>query len=572
MGEEGSRRTTQADITFVALAVVAGVVLLYLGRSLTFWYDEWRSITFTGGVTDYLRPVNEHWLTLPLLLYRATLGIFGLRTYQPYLAEVIVLHLSAVAAAYVLMRRRVDPFVATALTIPLFFLGAGSENLFWAFQTGFVGSVMFGLWAIVFIERPGRWSPMIASVLLLASLMSAGLGLVFLVACFGRTFFDTSLRIRILATIAPAAAYLVWFSLVGRVHDELDGTSPIAVLQDLARCLVRGVSHAVASFSGVGHLPGGRVIALVLVTVFLIATCRAVVTTGRHALAAGCILGIATNYALVGLVRADFPSQETRSRYVYPAAFLLVLAVADWLPVVAASVLSRRYARVAGVGGFVLVLGAVTVANIDALAANQAQARLNADVTRAYISLALDRGDESWVDRDSVFALMPPVPALVATIRKHGSPLRDYLVPGPLPAPGRRAREIALLFMVGDGFRVVRTTRAGRQTRLVLVAIEDVEVAREGSCFVLRNAGREGAVTFSAPGGAHIRVTADSAISGAALLGHEFPPSRAVDFDAEPSSPAEVVVPDTGDGHRWRVRLQIPAVSGRVSVCGTRLA
>ena len=82
--------------------------MLYLGRSLTFWYDEWRSITFDGGLVDFLRPVNEHWLTLPLLLYRATFHVFELHSYLPYLAQVIVLHLVAVAGAYVLMRRRLD--------------------------------------------------------------------------------------------------------------------------------------------------------------------------------------------------------------------------------------------------------------------------------------------------------------------------------------------------------------------------------------------------------------------------------------------------------------------------------
>ena len=179
-----SQRARRADVTFVVLSVIAGAVLLYLGRSLTYWHDEWRSITFTGSATDYLRPVNEHWSTFPLLLYRATFEFVELRSYLPYLTEVIVLHLLAVAAAYVLMRRRVGPFVATALAIPLLFLGAGSENLFWAFQTGFVGSVMFGLWALVLIERTGRWSTVVASVLLLASLLSSGVGLVFLVAAF----------------------------------------------------------------------------------------------------------------------------------------------------------------------------------------------------------------------------------------------------------------------------------------------------------------------------------------------------------------------------------------------------
>ena len=147
---------TRADVPFIVLALVTGALLLYLGRSLTFWHDEWRSITFDGGFVDYFRPVNEHWSTFPLALYRATFELVELRSYLPYLAQVIVLHLVAGTGAYVLMRRRVGPFVATLLALPLLLLGAGAENLFWAFQTGFVGSVMFGVWALVFIERPGR--------------------------------------------------------------------------------------------------------------------------------------------------------------------------------------------------------------------------------------------------------------------------------------------------------------------------------------------------------------------------------------------------------------------------------
>jgi len=67
-------------------------------------------------------------------------------------------------------------------------------------------------------------------------------------------------------------------------------------------------------------------------------------------------------------------------------------------------------------------------------------------------------------------------------------------------------------------------------------------------------------------------VAADSAISGAAVLGHEFPPSRSIEVDTVAGSPAEVVVPDTRDGGRWRVRLEVPGVSGRIRVCGIRLA
>ncbi len=73
------------------------------------------------------------------------------------------------------------------MAVPLLLLGSGAENLFWAFQTGFVGSVMFGVWALVFIERPAdRHAPVVASVLLVAALASSGMGLFFLVATAAR--------------------------------------------------------------------------------------------------------------------------------------------------------------------------------------------------------------------------------------------------------------------------------------------------------------------------------------------------------------------------------------------------
>jgi hypothetical protein len=570
MTDQARQRERWADVTFIVLAAAAAVVLLYLGRHLTFWYDEWGSITFAGGVTDFLTPVNEHWSTFPLALYRITFAAFGLRSYMPYLAEVIALHLLAVAAAYVLARRRVGSVMATALMVTLLLLGAGSENLFWAFQTGFVGSVAFGLWALVLIESSSRAARVGSSALLIASLMSSGMGLVFLVVAFIRTILDPELRRNVVAIGPPAVVYLIWFSLTGR--DGLEESRDMASLQELGRFVQRGTGHSVAEFSGLSFLPGGRALALALVAAMLLATLWAWLTKRRCALGAASLLGIIATYALIGLVRANLGFEyTTRSRYVYVVAFLFVLAAADLISLVRPWLSAHRRANRAAVAGFVLLLGSVFVANLDALAVNQTQARLNADVTRAYIELALVRGTEPWVDPDSVIGQMPPVPVLVATIRKHGSPLHDDFVPGEPPVPGSRAREIALLTMVGRGFRVTRAIRDAKPARLGLTGSEDVTVARNGSCFVLSNAGRDGAVTVSAPSGTRVRVTADSRVDGVVALGRELSPSRRIDLALVAGSPADVVIPDIGDGGRWRVSLDVPGATGRVSVCGMRL-
>jgi hypothetical protein len=165
---------------------------------------------------------------------------------------------------------------------------------------------------------------------------------------------------------------------------------------------------------------------------------------------------------------------------------------------------------------------------------------------------------------------MPPVPELVETVRKHGSPLRDDLVSRVAPAPAPRAREIALLRVVGDGFRVGRPARGGTATRLSLVAIEDLVAEQDGHCYVLRKVGPRAAATLSALGGTRIRVTTVSRVDSAALLGHDFPPSRSVELDLAAGSPADVQIPDTGDGGMWQVRLDLQDATGRARVCGIR--
>lgn len=56
-------------------------------------------------------------------------------------------------------------------------------------------------------------------MLLVAALMSSGMGLFFLVAAFARTLLDPTLRLRTVAVLAPALTYLAWYVTVG--HDPV---------------------------------------------------------------------------------------------------------------------------------------------------------------------------------------------------------------------------------------------------------------------------------------------------------------------------------------------------------------
>jgi hypothetical protein len=417
---ERPRPITRSDVPFIVLALGSGVFVLYLGRSLTFWWDEWSFITMRPSGTDFLRPHNEHWVTLPLALYRVTLDLVGLGSYLPYLTEVVVLHLAAVCGAYVLIRRRAGWLAATALATLLLLIGSGSENLFWAFQTGFVGSVMFGVWALVVVEHSSRWRIPIATSFLLAALMCSGIGLVFLVVFAVRTALDREVGFSAFAIAVPSIAYVAWHIAFRSDAASTDGLNgPHWVL----RFVVRGVGYATGEVLGLGFSPDGRFLAFALILLLAVATAWAVIKRESRALAAGSLLGLVTLYVLIGLVRVQLDS-ATRSRYVYVAAFLLALAVADWLPHLSERLKSAPRVRRASFAILALGFAVALVANLRAFQDVLGEFDRRADTTRAYVRFVV-RGEGSRPMHDYPADVMPPIEPLLAAVARYGCPLEN---------------------------------------------------------------------------------------------------------------------------------------------------
>jgi hypothetical protein len=346
-----------------------------------------------------------------------TLNVFGLNSYMPFLAEVMALHLLALAGAYVLIQRRTGSYVATAFATLLLLLGSGSENLFWAFQTGFVGSVMFGVWALVAVEAAGARRVPGASLLLLGSLMSSGIGLVFLVVFAVRVVLDRGLRSCVSAVAVPAVAYLMWYLAFGREAASPGGLrSPARVLQ----FVIRGLGYGAGEITGLGFSVDGRVLALVLLVALAVATGRAVVAGRPRALATGSLIGLVTLYVLIGLVR-DSMDSATRSRYTYVAGFLVILAVADWVPHLRGGLRSTPQRGVAvAISAFALVL-ALTY-NLRAFQDVRGEYERRADATRAYIAYALGH-QGAPPSGNYPPGVMPPVSPLRAALARYGCTL-----------------------------------------------------------------------------------------------------------------------------------------------------
>lgn len=165
------------------LLAVAGIGLMYAGRHLTFFYDEWAFIlTRRGGsVNTYLDPHNGHLVLFPVIVYKLLFGLVGLRHYWPYRLIEVALHLLCCWFVYVLARRRLGPALALAPLALILFMGTAWQVLLWPFQIGYIASVAGGLGALILLDGGQRRDGAVAALLTWA-VISSGVGLAVVVA------------------------------------------------------------------------------------------------------------------------------------------------------------------------------------------------------------------------------------------------------------------------------------------------------------------------------------------------------------------------------------------------------
>lgn len=204
--------------------VAAGVLLVQSARQLWFVGDDWDFLlyreTVPGTDAGLFTPHNEHWSTIPILVFRAIFAVFGVRHYLPYALPVIAAHLGVVALMYLLLVRfGTSRWVAVAVSLFLAFLGAGAENTLWDFQIGFVGSVFFGLLALWLFDRHEQlgWGIFVVWVAVVLALMCSGIALAMLGAlCVHAAARRGLVRAAVVASV-PFAVYAAWYFEWGRL-------------------------------------------------------------------------------------------------------------------------------------------------------------------------------------------------------------------------------------------------------------------------------------------------------------------------------------------------------------------
>jgi hypothetical protein len=150
----------------------------------------------------------------------------------------------------------------------------------------------------------------------------------------------------------------------------------------------------------------------------------------------GCVAGIVALYGLIGLVRADeFAGIIDYTRYTYISAILLLVGLSALLGRVALPALGRVRLAALVIGGGLL---AVALAfNVRLLLDGRRLFLGRAAMTRALVTVGLERPLPAETDPDRSLVLVPSPRSLERIVFAYGSPLSDSILPDavePIPA------------------------------------------------------------------------------------------------------------------------------------------
>lgn len=344
-------RARRAQLGLWVVVVVSGAWLVARVSTLWFGGDDWlilldRRVSPGPGQLGLFEPHNEHWSTVPILVFRAFDALFGVREYWPYVLLLVVVHLAIVVLLWhVMVRSAIDPWLALGMVAITAVPGPGFENLTNVWQVQLISPLAFGLGALLLLPERGPlgWRDGVASILLTIGMACSGLGITMLGIVALVALVRRGWRVALAVAALPAIAYAWWYVAYGSQQRDVTTLSYRAVpsfvwdgltdaVGDVMRLRALGVVIVLAAFGWLVWQLTRRPIPRTLLFPAVLA------------------LGAVVSLTLTGWRRAAI-TEGALSRYAYITIVLV-------LPLVAAALdgLVRRLAR----GSFTKVVPIVT--------------------------------------------------------------------------------------------------------------------------------------------------------------------------------------------------------------------
>lgn len=205
-------------VAHYASLVLGFIAIMVIGSGQWFFGDDW-AILAPRLDDDVMVPHVGHWNLIPAVVFPAVRNWLGLDAYAPFLALALLAHLLVAHLSWrILLRVGVTPWIATILAALIVFLGAGAENILWAFQFGFMGGIALALGAVLLADSaPLTWRRALGIVALaLVAVTFSGSALPVVAAGALLAWVRHGFVRAALLFLPAAAGYLAWYLLVSR--------------------------------------------------------------------------------------------------------------------------------------------------------------------------------------------------------------------------------------------------------------------------------------------------------------------------------------------------------------------
>lgn len=245
-------------ILLIWLLGASGCLLLLWGSKLSFLLDDWEFLLYRRGFNAHaiLDPHGEHISIAPVLIYKALLATFGMGSALPFRAVSTTLFLLSAALLFVYLQRRVGQWPALLATAVVLFLGAAWEDLLWAFQIGYFGSMAAGLGMLLALERGDRRGDRLACLLLAVSIVFSSLGLPLAAGAAVQVLRRPDRWRRLYIVAIPVAIYAVWWLGWGHTAESAFSLTNVAKTPSF---VINGIAASLASAFGLATPPAATV-------------------------------------------------------------------------------------------------------------------------------------------------------------------------------------------------------------------------------------------------------------------------------------------------------------------------
>jgi len=284
----------------------------------------------SGGLEYFLAPHNGHLQVLGKLIYEGLFLAVG-ADYLYFRVMEIAAVLLTVLLFFILVRRRLRPLAALIPSVLLLFFGYAEQSFLWPFNIHTIGALLFGLAALLALERGDRRGDLLACALLVLSVATVELGVAFAVGVAVSVLLRDDRWRRAWIFAAPLALFAIWW-----LWAQQYGQSEVDLLN--ARLIPIDFTNALAALVGsiFGLNPSGADVSPHVTTVTPSATVLAAVAVfglgyrirrGNVPALLWAVLTVLLAYWLM-ITLADRPPDSTRYLFVGAVAVFLIAATA----------------------------------------------------------------------------------------------------------------------------------------------------------------------------------------------------------------------------------------------------